>query len=135
MSAGNRVGRLTRYKGSMVVLYAYHGHLTCMLPQHGPGTKHNRVIALERWQEDLMLAAPWAFIKGCIRSDGCVFVSRTGRYEYLSYCFDNESADIRALFVAACRTVGVECRPAGRSVRIYRRPSVALMLEHVGRKI
>jgi hypothetical protein len=61
-------------------------------------------------------------------------VNRTGRYEYVSYCFDNVSADIRDLFVRTCRLVDVECRPAGRSVRIYRRASVALMLEHVGIK-
>jgi hypothetical protein len=41
---------------------------------------------------------------------------------------------IRELFLAACRLVGVYCRPAGTSIRIYRRPSVALMLEHVGVK-
>ena len=71
---------------------------------------------------------------GCIRSDGCVFINRTGRYEYLSYAFDNRSADIRSLFVDVCRLVGVVCRPAGTSVRIYRRPSVALLAEHVGLK-
>jgi hypothetical protein len=130
----NRVGRVVRHDGSMVVLWTYHGHLTCLFPQHGPGKKHERRIELERWQEDLVLAAPWAFIKGCIRSDGCVFINRTGPYEYLSYCFDNYSAEIRDLFAAACRLVGVECRPSGRSVRIYRRASVALLEEHVGLK-
>jgi len=61
-------------------------------------------------------------------------VNRTGPYEYFSYCFDNESADIRELFVAACGLVGVDCRPSGTSVRIYRRASVQLMLDHVGIK-
>ena len=131
---GNRTGRLYRHDGAMVVLHTHHNHLTCLFPQHGPGKKHERPIQLERWQEDLVLAAPWEFLKGCIRSDGCVFVNRTGRYEYLSYAFDNRSAEIRQLFVAICRFVGVECRPAGTSVRIYRRASVALMREHVGVK-
>jgi hypothetical protein len=80
--ASNRVGRVIRHDGSMVVLWTHHNHLTCLFPQHGPGKKHERLIELERWQEDLVLAAPWAFIKGCIRSDGCAFVNRTGRYEY-----------------------------------------------------
>jgi hypothetical protein len=53
------------------------------------------------------------------------------RYEYLSYCFENRSAEIRSLFVAACKVVGVDCRPAGTSVRAYRRASVALLEEHV----
>lgn len=128
------VGRLLRHDGAMVVLCLYYSHLTCLFPQHGPGKKHHRLIALERWQEDLVLAAPWAFLKGCIRSDGCAFVNRTGKYEYLSYCFDNRSREIRELFTAVCRFAGLEPRPAGTSVRIYRRASVALMLEHVGVK-
>jgi hypothetical protein len=131
---GSRVGRLLRHNGAMVILCVYHSHLTCLFPQHGPGKKHDREIALERWQEDLVLASPWSFTKGCIRSDGCVFINRTGKYEYLSYCFDNRSQDIRELFTAVCRFAGLQPRPAGRSVRIYRRASVALMMEHVGLK-
>jgi Homeodomain-like domain len=131
---GSRVGRLLRHDGAMVVLYLYHSHLACLFPQHGPGKKHNREIVLERWQEDLVLAAPWSFIKGCIRSDGCVFINRTGKYEYLSYCFDNRSREIRELFTAVCRFAGLEPRPAGTSVRIYQRASVALLVEHVGVK-
>lgn len=89
---------------------------------------------LEPWQAAIVEEAPWAFLRGCIRSDGCAYINRTGRYEYLSYCFDNFSPDIRQLFIDACDLVGVECRPSRRSVWIYRRASVALMLENVGRK-
>jgi hypothetical protein len=96
--------------------------------------KHDRSIRFESWQEGLVSAAPWSFLRGCIRSDGCVFINRTGPYAYESYDFCNHSADIRGLFVAACAVVGVDCRPAGNRVRIYRRRSVELMLEHVGRK-
>jgi hypothetical protein len=130
----NRVGRFDPAGERMVVLWVHNGHLSCLFPQHGPGKKHERRIALEPWQTDLVHAAPWAFLRGLIRSDGCVFVNRTGKYEYLSYCFDNHSADIRDLFVDTCHLVGVDCRPAGTSVRIYRRASVALLVEHVGVK-
>jgi hypothetical protein len=130
----NRLGRFHPAGERMVVLWLYQGHLSCLFPQHGPGKKHERSIVLEPWQRDLVAAAPWALLRGLIRSDGCVFINRTGKYEYLSYCFDNESADIRRLFVDTCRQVGVDCRLAGTSVRIYRRASVALMLEHVGAK-
>jgi hypothetical protein len=130
----NRVGRLLRHEESMVVLWVYHTHLACLFPQHGPGLKHDRLIGLERWQEDLVLAAPWAFIRGCIRSDGCAYINRTGKYEYLSYCFDNHSREILELFAAVCRFAGLQPRLNRRSVRIYRRASVALMLEHVGLK-
>jgi hypothetical protein len=130
----NRLGRFHPADTRMVVLWVYFGHHSCLFPQHGPGKKHERRIVLEPWQQELVAAAPWALLRGLIRSDGCVFINRTGKYEYLSYCFDNDSSDIRNLFVDTCRMVGVDCRPAGTSVRIYRRASVALMLEHVGIK-
>jgi hypothetical protein len=130
----NRVGRVVLDRGSTVVLHVYSRHLSCLFPQAGPGKKHERAIALEPWQAERVAAAPWGFVRGCIRSDGCVFVNRTGPYEYLSYDFYNYSADIRQLFVDACRSLGLACRPAGNSVRINRRASVALMLEHVGFK-
>jgi hypothetical protein len=72
-----RVGRLIADGGSTVVLWVYHRHLSCLFPQHGPGKKHKRLIELEPWQHDLVGAAPWAFVRGCIRSDGCAFINRT----------------------------------------------------------
>jgi Homeodomain-like domain len=130
----NRVGSQLAHEGRMTTLRAHHGHWTCLLPQHGPGKKHERAIALEPWQQELVERAPWSFLRGCIRSDGCVFVNRTGKYAYESYDFANHSKDILGLFVSTCDLVGVECRVYEKHVRINRRPSVALMLEHVGRK-
>jgi hypothetical protein len=99
---------------------------------------------LEDWQRERFAAAPWPFIRGCIRTDGCAFINRTQvhrpePYEYLSYEFSNKSKNIVDLFVEACDRVGVFTRvtynATGRwSVRINRRASVALMLEHVGVK-
>ena len=74
----NRVGRVLLDGGSTVVLHVYNSHLSCLFPQAGPGKKHERAIALEPWQAERVAAAPWAFLRGCIRSDGCVFVNRTG---------------------------------------------------------
>jgi hypothetical protein len=130
----NRVGRVRADGGATTVLYVYNGHLSCLFPQHGPGKKHERSVALEPWQQAIVEVAPWSLLRGLIRSDGCVFVNRTGKYSYLSYCFDNLSPDIRGLFVETCQRVGVDCRPSGTSVRIYRRASVALFAEHVGTK-
>lgn len=130
----NRVERVLAHESRMVTLWLYHQHLACLLPQHGAGKKHLRRIALEPWQTALIEAAPFAFIRGCIRSDGCVFVNRTGPYEYLSYQFDNHSPHILGLFVEACRLAGLDCRPTARYVRINRRASVARLLEHVPRK-
>lgn len=130
----NRIGRVRADAGATVVVGVYHRHLQCLFPQHGPGKKHDRPIELEPWQLALVERAPWSFLRGCIRSDGCVFVNRTGPYEYVSYDFCNLSRDIRELFASVCRLVGVETRVYERRVRVYRRASVALLLEHVGTK-
>jgi hypothetical protein len=129
-----RVGRQHVHEGRMVTLWSYFSHWTCLLPQHGPGKKHARPIVLEPWQARQIAAAPWRFLRGCIRSDGCVFINRTGKYAYESYEFFNYSRDILELFVATCAAVGVECRVYENHARIYRRASVAKLLEHVGRK-
>ena len=129
----NRVGRVCVHDGAEVVLHVYSAHLSCLFPQHGPGKKHDREIALEGWQRDIVDAAPWAFLRGCIRSDGCVFVNRTGRYEYLSYGFPNHSSDILDLFEATASP-----RPAAAPLRegdpAQPPRDVARLLEHVGVK-
>jgi hypothetical protein len=126
------------------ILSIYSKHLTCLFPQHGRGKKHQRPILLEPWQRRILHSAPWSFLRGCIRTDGCAFINRTDihrpkPYEYLSYEFSNMSKDIVDLFVEACDRVGVFTRvtsnSSGRwSVRINRRESVAMMLEHIGMK-
>ena len=50
---------------------------------------------------EAVAAAPYAFLRGCLHSDGCFFINRTGRYRYLSADFTNRSDDIRALFRGA----------------------------------
>ena len=113
----NRVGRSGRHDGTMVVLCVYHVHLSCLFPQAGPGKKHLRPIVLEPWQMALVEAEPWRFLRGCIRTDGCVFVNRTGRYEYLSYEFSNLSRDIVDLFMDTCESLGLRPRRYRRYVR------------------
>jgi hypothetical protein len=130
----NRVGRASRDEGSMIILSVYHGHLSCLFPQAGPGKKHQRLIRLECWQADLVETVPWRFLRGCIRSDGCVFVNRTGRYEYLSYEFSNLSREIMDLFIATCASVGLRPRRYRRYARLYRREDVARLLAEVGTK-
>lgn len=136
----NSVGRQFCHGGNLTVLWVYSSHLPCLFPQHGRGLKHLRPITLENWQIQLVEQEPWPLIRGLIRSDGCSFVNRTGPYEYLSFCFSNCSAGIVDLFLGACEAVGVLYRINFSEqrriwhVRINRRESVALMLEHVGVK-
>jgi hypothetical protein len=128
------VGLSRSAEGTTTIVSLYCTHLACLFPQHGAGMKHKRPIKLEDWQRAIVERQPWPFLRGLIRSDGCVFVNRTGPYEYVSYDFRNHSADILELFADACDLVGVEYRAYTKRVRIYRRASVALMLQHVGLK-
>ena len=105
-----------------------------MFPQHGPGKKHERAIVLEGWQRTIVDSAPWAFLRGCIRSDGCVFINRTGRYESLSYGFANYSSDILDLVESICLAQGLRPRRYTTAIRLDRREDVARLLEHVGVK-
>jgi hypothetical protein len=91
-------------------------------------------IGLESWQWSLVEQAPWHLLKGLIRSDGCVFVNRTGRYAYLSSQLDNYSPDVLDVFCTTCDMVGLDYRRYRRYVRINRRASVARLKSKIGLK-
>ncbi|WP_367323906.1 helix-turn-helix domain-containing protein [Streptomyces sp. HUAS ZL42] len=125
----------------------YSKHLHCLFPQHGPGKKHERSITLEPWQQEIVDAHPWEFIRGLVHSDGCRITNWTTRlvagerkrYEYPRYFFSNKSDDIRKLFTNALDLVGVEWTTLARgsdpfNISIARKASVALMDTHVGPK-
>jgi hypothetical protein len=115
-----------------------------VFPQHGPGRKHKRPVVLEAWQQLIVDAHPWQFLKGLLHSDGCRTVNRfktklpSGRvaeYEYPRWFFSNLSADIRGLFCATCERVGVRWTQSNhRNISISHRKSVALLDAHVGPK-
>ncbi|GAB2963654.1 hypothetical protein GCM10023080_025660 [Streptomyces pseudoechinosporeus] len=122
-------------------------HWPCFFPQHGPGKKHERTIALEPWQQKIVNAHPWDFIRGLIHSDGCRITNWTTRlvkgerkrYEYPRYFFTNTSTDIIQLFTDTLDLVGVEWKPLHQSraavtISVARKASVALMDTHVGPK-
>ncbi len=114
-------------------------HRPCVLPQHGPGRKHERPIVLTTWQRDLVAEHPWPLIRALIHSDGCRannhVVTRGRAYSYPRYFFANESADILQILGTALDGVGVEWRFNRRhSISIARRSSVVLLEQHVGPK-
>ena len=110
-------------------------------PQHGPGRKQERKIALEPWQQEIVSRYPGEFVRGLIHSDGCRTINRfrttlpSGRvaeYAYARYFFSNLSADIRALFCATCDQLGVRWTLSNpRNVSVAHRPSVA-RLDEIG---
>ncbi|MET7753176.1 transposase [Streptomyces sp. NPDC005389] len=125
----------------------YSLHLACLFPQHGPGRKHERRIALEPWQQAIVAEHPWRFVRGLIHSDGCRIINWTTRlvsgerkrYEYPRYFFTNKSDDIRKLLGDTLDRVGVEWTTTKRgtdpyNISVARKASVALMDAHVGPK-
>lgn len=125
----------------------YSNHLWCMFPQHGAGKKHERRITLEPWQQEIIDAHPWEFIRGLIHSDGCRNINWTTRmvggerkrYEYPRYWFTNVSDDIRKLYTDTLDRLGVEWKDCTRhgspyNISVARKASVALMDTHVGPK-
>ncbi|TCR22201.1 hypothetical protein EV578_105416 [Streptomyces sp. BK205] len=141
MSPGNTVFRVQRQGCQYVTCYSK--HWPCIFPQHGPGKKHERTIALEPWQQAIVDEHPWEFIRGLIHSDGCritnwttrVVAGERRRYEYPRYFFTNLSGDIIRLFTDTLDHVGVEWKQANsRNISIARKASVALLDTHVGPK-
>ncbi len=136
-----------RRRQGCVEVKSYTKHWICMFPQHGPGKKHDRAIALEPWQQLIIDAHPWEFTRGLIHSDGCRITNWTTRlvkgerkrYEYPRYFFTNTSTDIIQLFTDTLDLVGIEWKPLHQSraavtISVARRASVALMDAHVGPK-
>ncbi|MGW3915102.1 transcriptional regulator [Streptomyces sp. NPDC005070] len=141
----NKVFRVQRQGCQNVTCYSK--HWPCLLPQHGPGKKHERPIVLEDWQQEIVDDHPWEFIRGLIHSDGCritnwttrVVAGELKRYEYPRYFFTNVSDDIRQLFTGTLDTLGVDwthCTRHGNpyNISVARKASVALMDAHVGPK-
>jgi hypothetical protein len=125
----------------------YSRHWPCFFPQHGPGKKHERRIVLTRWQQTIVNAHPWDFVRGLIHSDGCRITNWTTktvglvrkRYEYPRYFFTNVSPDIRLLYTTTLDALGVEWTQCTRNgtpfnISVARKASVALMDAHVGPK-
>ncbi len=52
-------------------MQSYATHWPCLLPQAGPGRKHERRIALDPWQDQVVRAHPGDFVRGLFHSDGC----------------------------------------------------------------
>lgn len=126
-------------KQGCVMVQAVSMHWPCLFPQHGPGRKHERKIALADWQQQIVDEHPKPFVRGLFHSDGCRVVNhvtvRGKRYAYPRYFFSNESADIMALCAAALDRIGAQWRLNRRnSLSVARAASVALLDTFIGPK-
>jgi len=136
---GRRVAIRAAPHEAVIYVQSYSKQWPCLLPQHGPGVKHARRIALVDWQQRIVDAHPDQLVRGLIHSDGWRGINRVrhpGRaYEYPRYQFSNRSADITRIFCDACDQLGVEWRVMTRYViSIARRASVAKLDAFIGPK-
>ena len=127
-----------RQTGSVNV-QRYSKHWPCLLPQHGPGRKHERPIVLTDWQQPIIDANPEDFLRGLFHSDGCRVtnrITRTGRtYLYPRYMFSNESADIMGLCQDSLNRLGLGWRMCRRNMlSVARRGDVRELDQYVGPK-
>jgi hypothetical protein len=118
-------------------------HWPCLFPQHGPGRKHDRPIALESWQQTIVMEHTGEFIQGLFHSDGCRITNRVRQtlvngdrvYEYSRYLFVNRSTDILRLCGEALDRLGVEWRfSKPTTISVARRDAVARLDRFVGPK-
>lgn len=134
----SRTGRTT--KDGCFEIGSYSKAWPCLFPQHGPGRKHERSIALTEWQAWVVDSYPGPFLRGLIHSDGSRHIntvrSAAGKtYRYPRYEFSNRSDDIRRIFTDACDRIGVQWRQMNRwNVSVARRESVARLDEFIGPK-
>lgn len=114
---------------------AYSKHWPCLLPQHGPGRKHERAIVLADWQRDLVAQHPKELLRGLIHSDGCRSYNWVGGRPYSRYTFTNASDDIRGIFCETCDLLGIDWRRMNaRNISVAKRASVEFMDTFIGPK-
>jgi hypothetical protein len=133
----SRVGTQWRLGGGWgAEVYSYSKAWVCLFPQHGPGPKHERKIALEPWQQEIVESQPEQFIRGLIHSDGCRVRNRVNGKDYTRYFFCQVSEDIKGLFCSSLDQLGIHyTRNDHKNVSIARRPDVARLDEFVGAKL
>jgi hypothetical protein len=133
--------RVRRRRGSRAIdVSAYGKHWLRLFPQHGPGRKHHRTIALTDWQRDITRTHPEDLLRGLIHSDGCRIVASIKgpngrRYFYPRYYFSNRSADIRSIFCEHLDLLSIDwTQSMPHMIQVARRPAVQAMDRFIGPK-
>jgi hypothetical protein len=123
----------------VVIVRSYSKQWPCLFPQHGPGRKHTRPIALTEWQEVAAARFPVELLRGLIHSDGCRCTNRvrtpSRTYEYARYFFRNASEDILGIFGDTCDRVGIPWTRSGpRTISVSKRTGVRRLDSWIGPK-
>ncbi len=120
---------------------SYWKHWPCLFPQHGPGPKHRRTIALADWQQKIVAEHPQLLLRGLFNSDGCrvtnwttrIVAGQPKRYEYPRYLFSNESTDIMHLCQRSLDQLQIPWRmPRPNALSVARRDAVATLDTFIG---
>lgn len=118
------VGR--RRHTAVAIVSCYSQAWPTLLPQHGPGRKHRRRLALEPWQHEIVTRYPAEFVRGLIESDRSRYRRIVGGHDYPAYSFSNRSEDILQMFMWAGGLLGIRPRRASKvAISIARRADVA----------
>ena len=127
----------------VIVVQSNWVHWPCMLPQHGPGRKHERLLGIESWQWDIVQKHPADFLRGLFHSDGCrvrnwamqLVGGEKKRYEYPRWQFVNESAEIMTWCRDALDLAEIPWRQTNRrTLSVSRRDAVARLDALIGPK-
>lgn len=114
---------------------AYWRAWPCLIPQHGPGRKHERTIDLTDWQKALVDRWPEQLVRGLIHSDGCRFQNTGTNWSWPRYSFTQFSDDIRRIFCDTCDLIGVRWTASGNhTIYVSRKADVARLDEFIGPK-
>jgi non-ribosomal peptide synthetase component F len=132
--AERRSNYIERCDASHVEVSAFSKAWPCLLPQHGPGMKHQRSIVLTDWQQDLLEQHAGLRLRGLIHSDGCRFINTGRNWTCARYSFSNKSDDIRRIFCDACDVLHLRYTLAPSKVYVSRKSDVALLDQLVGPK-
>jgi hypothetical protein len=129
------VSRPRRSQSNCVDVSSYSKAWPCLLPQHAPGPKHRRRIALEAWQWIHVEDHPELMLRGLIHSDGCRFMSTGKGWRHPRYLFTNVSWDIKHIFCETCDLLGLHWTKSGsKTIYVSRKADVARMDEFIGPK-
>jgi hypothetical protein len=127
--------RAVQLPKNCVEVSLYSKHWPCLFPQHRPGRKHTRRIALGPWQQAPVDQATEEFVLGLIHSDGCRVIANNRGVMSIRYHASNVSEDIHGLFTAALDALEIPwTRPSKKIVSIYRKAATARLDEFVGPK-
>lgn len=142
MLPDNQVGIVKRFyrdRLSCVDVSCFHKFWPDIFPQHGAGSKHEREIKLQDWQQSVVDRYPLEFFRGLYHSDGSRFSNIVNGKDYPRYQFTNISDDIRQMFCATCDLLNLHWTSKARygkstDIFISKRADVAFLDQHIGPK-